>query len=277
MHPLLEKIAVLDRHAYLLSGPETVDLGGQARELVQRLFCETKTACGNCIPCRKISSHPDFIVLSPEKGSIKIGEIRGLLQKIQFRPLEAERKVVLLTEAERMTEGAANALLKTLEEPPPSTLFLLTTAVPERLPATIRSRCQKISLLGEAEIHGSRWQELLPIWREKILPALVKGGPAPFSSASTLAEEIAALEEPAEFLALMRIWWRDLIVYRETGDPAPLLIARTEELAGFLRERDAAELDREFLLIGETEQALEGNVLKQLALERLFFNLMTPQ
>jgi DNA polymerase-3 subunit delta' len=121
-----------------------------ARELAKRLFCQEKEAeaCDLCNSCRKVDSgaHPDLHWVSPPEGKryIGIGQIQELESRAYLKPVEANRRVFVLEEADRMTEEASNCLLKTLEEPPPNTLFLLTTASAPSLHSTILSRCQKV-------------------------------------------------------------------------------------------------------------------------------------
>ncbi|MFN3466160.1 MAG: DNA polymerase III subunit delta', partial [Candidatus Brocadiales bacterium] len=147
-------------HAYLLYGPEGVGKALFARELAKALFCQARgvasasgglpsnDACDLCGPCRKVDSgtHPDLHrVTSPEgKRDIGINQIKDLEVLAYLKPLEADRRVFILEDADKMTMEAANCLLKTLEEPPPGTLFLLTTtSIPSLLP-TIVSRCQTV-------------------------------------------------------------------------------------------------------------------------------------
>lgn len=136
-------------HAYVLYGPEGVGKALFARELTKALFCQTKgEACDVCNPCRKVDSgmHPDLHWVAPLEGKrdIVIEQIKELEGWAYLKPLEANRRVFVLEDADKMTAQASNCLLKTLEEPPPGTLFLLTTtSVPSLLP-TILSRCQMV-------------------------------------------------------------------------------------------------------------------------------------
>ncbi|HHT9131435.1 MAG TPA: DNA polymerase III subunit delta' [Candidatus Tripitaka californicus] len=136
-------------HAYVLYGPEGVGKALFARELAKALFCQTKgDACDVCNPCRKVDSgmHPDFHWVSPLEGKRDIAkrQIQELEDKAYLKPLEANRRVFVLEDADKMTEEASNYLLKTLEEPPPGTLFLLTTTSAPSLLPTILSRCQMV-------------------------------------------------------------------------------------------------------------------------------------
>jgi DNA polymerase III subunit delta' len=105
-------------------------------------------ACGECPSCRRItrSVHPDVIVIEPDPdtGNIKVDEVRALNERIGYRPFEARWRVVIIDDADAMLDAAQNALLKTLEEPPSSSVFVLITARPDDLLPTVRSRCPRI-------------------------------------------------------------------------------------------------------------------------------------
>jgi len=104
-------------------------------------------ACEVCNSCLKINAgiHPDVVTISPEERIIKIEEIRAIEEALSFRPFEGKKKTVIVDDADSMNPAAANAFLKTLEEPPEDSLIVLITSRPDRLPATIRSRCSKIT------------------------------------------------------------------------------------------------------------------------------------
>ncbi len=104
-------------------------------------------ACDECNSCAKISAgiHPDVIVLSPEEKQIRIEEIRTIDDALSFRPFEGRNKVVIVDNAETMNVAAANAFLKTLEEPPEESVIILVSSRPDLLLPTIRSRCSRIN------------------------------------------------------------------------------------------------------------------------------------
>ena len=134
-------------HAYLLVGPKDSGKTQTALGLAQLVNCETQRACGQCAACQKIDSgnHPDVHVLgNDEMDSIKIEDIRFLLSRAHLMAYEAKTKVFIIRNIELMTTEAANALLKTLEEPAKNTLMILTTSVPELNLDTIKSRCHTI-------------------------------------------------------------------------------------------------------------------------------------
>ncbi len=102
--------------------------------------------CGSCLACRKMNSknHPDFTVLEPDGNVIKIDQIREIQGKLVYPPVEGPKKIVLIDPADKMNGAAANALLKTLEEPPAYAILILISALGASLLPTLRSRCQKI-------------------------------------------------------------------------------------------------------------------------------------
>lgn len=140
-------------HALLLSGPAGLGKLAFARRMAQALLCEAPAAggdaCGRCRGCRlfRAGSHPDCSAVRPaEEGKvIKVDQIRDLGAFLGFTAQYGGYKIALLEPADRLNINAANSLLKTLEEPPGACLLLLVTAQPARLPATVRSRCQRVS------------------------------------------------------------------------------------------------------------------------------------
>lgn len=140
-------------HAYLFVGPSGCGKVETAYAVATLVNCESSSdrPCGSCGSCVKIASgnHPDILFYEQaEELSIKIQKVRELIERIQLRPYEARRKVVIIKNAEALTTEGANALLKTLEEPTASSLLILTTAVPERILDTVKSRCHAVPFFG---------------------------------------------------------------------------------------------------------------------------------
>lgn len=104
-------------------------------------------ACDECESCEKINAgvHPDFLLVSPEERLIRIEEIRMVDEALSYKPFEGRKKTVIVDDAETMNISAANAFLKTLEEPPEDSVIILISSKPDLLPATIRSRCSRIN------------------------------------------------------------------------------------------------------------------------------------
>lgn len=103
--------------------------------------------CDGCSSCRKIESgsHPDFLLIAPHSGQIRIEEIRAIDDTLSLKAFEGKWKIVIVDEAHMMNSFAANAFLKTLEEPPKESLIILISSNPDRLPDTIRSRCSRLN------------------------------------------------------------------------------------------------------------------------------------
>jgi len=133
-------------HAYLFSGPRGVGKTTTARILAKTINCEkypSKEPCNKCSSCRQISSGSSLDVIEIDAASNRgIEQIRELRENASFAPASAKFKVYIVDEAHQITQDAFNALLKTLEEPPPYIVFVLATTQPEKLPLTILSRCQ---------------------------------------------------------------------------------------------------------------------------------------
>ena len=141
-------------HAVLFSGVEGIGKKKIAENCAAVLLCENPEGgepCGVCQNCKLMSagSHPDFYLVEPEATkttrNIKIGQIRALQAEAALRPVQSERRVILIDGAEFINNAAANCLLKTLEEPPSQTIFILTTANRAGLLLTLRSRCRTIN------------------------------------------------------------------------------------------------------------------------------------
>ncbi len=143
-------------HAYLMSGPKGAPMYDTASALAMALNCRSAPAgegCGECDACAKIATgiHPDVVTLVRE-GAAQIVPIESVRNQVIARmglpPHEGDVRVFIVEEATSMAPPAANALLKTLEEPPARTLFVLCTTAPEQLLPTIRSRCQRVRFAG---------------------------------------------------------------------------------------------------------------------------------
>ncbi|MEJ2519161.1 MAG: DNA polymerase III subunit delta' [Desulfuromonadales bacterium] len=294
-------------HAYLFSGPEGIGKRLMALALARAIVCEQQRGCGNCLACRKIDhqNHPDLHILEPDGQSIKIDQVRALQRDLNLKPLEATGKICLVENAEAMTTGAANALLKTLEEPRGDTLLILLTDQPNALLETIRSRCQHLpfsrhpiariqaelekqlaidtteshvlAALSEGsfkkafgkdrELYLEQRRELL-----KTLTGLSSGSIVPLLDfAEKLAAEKAAL---ADILEIFQAFYRDVMMAlegRERDDIVNLdLLDKIRRVAQ--RETLATILGKLDALSAARRQ-LDRNVNRQLAMEVLLMKL----
>ena len=136
-------------HSFLLVGPEEIGKTTLATELTAALNCiGDDPPCQECLPCRKSlgGTHPDVTRVEPQNGKIKIDQIRQLQRQVSLSPYEGRTRVCLITDLHLATTEAANALLKTLEEPPPRVVLVLTATDIGLLLPTVVSRCQVLSL-----------------------------------------------------------------------------------------------------------------------------------
>jgi len=167
--PLLELLARATARGTLppslvFAGPDGVGKRLTAIALAQALNCERPepygdgiTACGRCPACTRIGRgvHADIFLVEPgDSGSIKIDQVREAIDRTAYRPFEGRRRVVIVDHADALVGEAQNALLKTLEEPPASSVFVLLTSRPDLLLPTVRSRCHRLRFgpLAEADV-----------------------------------------------------------------------------------------------------------------------------
>ena len=311
-------------HAFVFSGPDGVGKARVAFELFKLLNCAQRgdDPCDRCPPCRKITADgetvegglaadeltggfPDLMVLRPDKQFIRIEQVREMIKRVPYRPVEGRWKCVLVREAHQLHETAANALLKTLEEPPPATLFVLVTHAPQLLLATVLSRCQPVrfgalgrgdveALLGlhtdiapaeaapiAAMAEGSigRALDLVrnPVVQERgtWLRDLVQLPERPDHDLFAQAEKIASNRPHFPvYLDILRSWFRDQLLLRE-GLPRETLT--NADLADHV-ERAAAHADQATLRaalahIDTAQQALRGNANATLTADWLLLHL----
>jgi DNA polymerase III subunit delta' len=303
-------------HAYLFHGEDAVGKRLTAIRLAQALNCERPPetnaldSCGTCRSCRQIESrtHPDFFVIEPDpeqaSRQIKIEQVREIEHQIMYRPLIGERKICLIDDADRMTIGAANALLKTLEEPPAHSLFLVISSRPAALPATIRSRCQALrfttpartqveaalilkrdippadarflAIVSEGRIGEAltadvketlaRQQELVNLVQPQSLQSI--------GSILSSAETIAKTDRGQDILAWLARWIRDLVFLQIEGDRDQILnlddLATLETYARTADTDSLLELLREIEL---TEQRATRHLNLHMALEVILLRL----
>lgn len=313
---LLERSVLADavRHAYLLTGPEGVGKTTLAWSFARLLECEGRSPtnaepCGECSSCRRLAhfNHPDVLLVEPVEGkrSLDVDSVRAVLRAANLAPTEGRWRVFILPAVDRMTPQAANALLKTLEEPPVGVVLLLTTAEPEALLATILSRCQHVALqpLAPEEIaEALRTHWAAPDDDARALAALANGRlgwavrafghPELRQARAEQLAQIAALagapratrlrqagmlgsdvESARRTLELWLLWWRD-VVHAACGATT---LASTGELRVEAERQGRAigeEHARRFMLaLVEAQTNLEANANPRLTLEVLMLDL----
>lgn len=292
-------------HAYLFEGVSGCGRRTTALALIQALFCSRPVngdACGSCSNCRKLQAgtHPDLQLLEPlpDKRDITIEQVRELQQVLALRPYEAGRKACLIEPAERMSVGAANALLKTLEEPPGHAVMILLTNQADLLLSTVRSRCQHLrfapldqqvltTLLVGTGIDPERAADLAAMAdgsldqaqaldaedaeaaRQELLKALQQVSGNRIATVFDTSEQMAGnRDETVTLFSLLIGLLRDMLIIRTanaTEIANRFLYAQlADEAARFAPERLMEALE----LALETRRAIQGNVNPKLGLDR---------
>ena len=269
-------------HAYLFAGPRGTGKTTTARILAKAVNCTTLAEgepCNGCAPCDAIDRGAALDLIEMDAASNRgIDDVRELRDKIAFAPSDLDRKVYLLDEVHMLTTGAFNALLKTLEEPPPHAIFILATTELHEIPATITSRCQRFDFRRipiEAMVDRLRFiagQEDISVPEEGLL-AIAREARGALRDAITLLEQIASMygnapstDDVLESLGLVRDERTEklagAIAQRDLG--AALEIAREVagdglDIARFTRE--AIDTLRERLLVAARERKPEVGIL----------------
>lgn len=298
-------------HVYLFSGIPAVGKKTLAGEFAKALNCEKEDAlhdsCGECLSCRKIKqgSHPDVFSVAAEGQFIRINAVREIQEQMKFKPLEARWRVFVIDNADKMNDQAANALLKTLEEPSPANILILVTARPYSMPLTIISRCRhmRFNPLSNAAV-AQYLIERMGLERHKaLLLAGLSGGSLgravelnrddiisyrtgllkllsitqkkdPFSLinfASFLGE---GKKEIKQGLNILSTFFRDALVFKETRKIDMLV---NQDSSSFISTH-AARLSGEQILqnialVERAGETIEQNVNKSLTLETMAFKL----
>jgi DNA polymerase III subunit delta' len=291
-------------HAYLFDGIDGTGMKDTALALVEAVFCNGTDGCGECPSCRKIAGgrHPDLHLVQPDGASIKIDQIRDLQRELSFRPYEARKKACIIGDAERMNPSAANAFLKTLEEPPGEALLILLTSNAETILPTIRSRCQHLrftalptetieahllaigserepSRVAAAMAGGdlARAKELLSgdrlQARKLFLERTANLSHAEIVPLFAAAEEYAADKQHAlDLIDILRTFWRDILLVR-TG----CSVITNSDLLPLVREmadrHSLEEIIEKLEGISRLRQGLTRNANPRLSLEVLFMEL----
>lgn len=223
-------------HGYLLAGPVGSGKKWLAEQL-SALFLEC--------PVDKVATHPDAHAVQPESKSRRIlsDQIRELEQAIQRKPLIGRTKVAIIHEADRMQPQAANAFLKTLEEPPDGSLILLLSALPESILETVLSRCVEVPLyrVGKAET-SSEETVLLKALEDCLLKPAAPGASEAFRFTRTVQGILSDLREKisSEYESTLK---EETSRYKQTSESASWLDERAGQIkalteAGALRERE---------------------------------------
>ena len=308
-------------HAYLLTGPQHVGKMTLAIELARALNCLERAGspCGICVQCTRIASgnHADVRIVGvarrdegdPTRTVIGIPEVREVLHQVSLKPYEGSEIVMIFDGVELLSDEAANALLKTLEEPPDQVTFLLLSSNEDVLLSTIRSRCSLLSLLPVPQaqmvealtvresvepgcavelarlsrgcygwahrvIHGTDVWEARERALDRIYEVCRAGLAERFEYANELAGQFSRDRESArQVLFEWQRWWRDLLLIKEGAENYLHNADRSDELrlhaTGVTTAQTAGFLER----IQKTLEALDRNANPRLACEVLMLNM----
>jgi len=296
-------------HAYLFHGIKGIGKRTTAKVFAKALNClETNLdSCDRCSSCLKIDhgNHPDVTIVEPEGVFIKINAIRDLQNQMKFRPLEGKKRIIIIIDADRMNSVAANALLKTLEEPSLSNILILITSRSYMLPATILSRCQhlrfnpiqkdKVVLLLEKKLSLDRESAYLLASSSggSIGKALKMNKDSYLTFRNEIIEKISTrnFKDPLEFLSfvdsfgkdrkgvterleILKSWYRDILVYGETGETESLIHHdRIEAIKDFADVISGSDILKSIKAINRAHRAIEQNANKDLTLEWMIFKV----
>lgn len=312
----LERAVVSDAvsHAWLFTGPSGIGKTTLALEFARLLQCTGRVPasgepCGECISCRKIAhnTHPDVTLIEPpaNKRNLPVELVRDMIRMASLAPSEGRWRIFVIPDIERMLLPAMNSLLKTLEEPAPQVVLLLTSSEPEALLPTVLSRCQIVPMLPLApdeivQALSERWQ--VSASDAKALAALANGRlgwavratekPELRDQRLHELEEIAGLasasrderlrragafgadvESARRVLELWTLWWRDVMLAAGGANhlvTSGALRAQAEQLGRRLGMERAQTFLRALL---DAQLALEANANPRLTMEVLALDL----
>ncbi|OGO08543.1 MAG: hypothetical protein A2Y61_00080 [Chloroflexi bacterium RBG_13_60_13] len=302
-------------HAHAFVGPPHVGKLTLAVNLAQAVNCGSDGApCGDCSPCRRIAAgkHADVQILdllSPEVKGIGIDQIRDLQNATFLPPYEGRSKVFILDNADLLSHEAANCLLKTLEEPPPTVHLILLTASRSRLLPTVLSRCQEVALrpvplntardilvrdcglpcdkadllsrlsggcIGWA-ISASRDDSILKERQQRIATFIdiSSGGPSQrLAYAAELAAQFGkARDRVSETLSSWLQWWHDLLLIKAGNEQYITNIDHQTVLRGQADRLTIKQIQQFVRHLRVVPRQLEGNVNPRLALEVLLLRM----
>jgi DNA polymerase-3 subunit delta' len=272
-------------HAFLFARPaaEAQTVRDVATAFAQALTCRVAAlGCGQCADCERVAKglHPDVLKLARDPASagreIRVEPLRDLCAALQLAATTGRYKVAVIEDADLLNPSAQNALLRTLEEPPPRTVLILCTAAEDRLLPTIRSRCLRVPFeTTETQAQGEAPERRRALWQE--LGDLVRrrGTAQAAINAVALAERFGEDRERAlEAAGEVAFWLRDLLRFLATGEATDRLLVKEPSALDELRARiQPADVLDGFDAVEDVSLALQTNGSARLQLESLALRL----
>lgn len=285
-------------HAYIIGGEEGSGRGTLAYCFAKTLQCETgdSESCGGCKSCKQAESgnHPDIIYVTHEKpNTISVEEIRDqVVNSMQIKPYSSRYKIYIIEEAEKMTEEAENALLKTIEEPPEYGIVIIITKNPDKLLPTIRSRCIIVTTkpVKEKDIHnylvencgvdeskatfaveyaqGNLGKAIMLATNEEyeqLIQSVIKLETEIYQMnmddiSEAIQKCVSYQMNINDYLDLMMMWYRDILVLKVTGNPDKILF---KDQYSVIREQSKYlsfnELDAKAKAIDNAKERISAN------------------
>ncbi len=314
LQQMMQEVVLSGRtsHAYLFVGPDQIGKTTLARALAQAITCESPVAgvglgaCGQCRACRLAAEggHPDHRFIEPIEGQIKIEAIRNLIREANLSPVEGRYKVFVIESFDRTNPSAANALLKTLEEPSETTRILLTSSQAVSLLPTITSRCQVLNMrpvpIREvstilqsdwdltveranllADLSGGRigWAIQLgtdpELWQvhEQRLDKIKELVQQDVVDRLAYAQKLAKASDIEDTLRVWLVWWRDVFVVQRECEELVINRNQIETVRQMAELSSPGDVRRFMGALMETAGYLRRNVNVRLAIEALLLKL----
>lgn len=295
-------------HAYIFEGPDGIGKRETALAFASMLLCEKAIfPCGECKSCQLFfqGSNPDFQEIYSEDKAISVDNIRNILKGLVIKPLYSSYKIIVINDADSMTVQAQNALLKSLEEPPPYVVFVLTVQSGAAVTPTIRSRCQRVLFdkfdnemiikILEAKYGGRKpgWDFIVAYSdgvigtalelieeprfleiRNQILEAVNAILSSQDNDLFKIYEIYEANSDRIEFiLRVMLLFFRDIIIYNQTADVSILINSDKKDMIINNANKSLTGLLRCINAVWSAKRSLDYNANFQLAVEVMLMKI----
>ena len=301
-------------HAYIFAGDEGIGKKLTAINFAKALNCQNNRnassvlrnelknnthdgidCCDGCSSCIKInkSIHPDFFFIAPENGEIKVDVIRKLQESISYKAFESPWKIAIIDGAETLNQSAANAFLKTLEEPPEQTILILISSMSGLIPKTILSRCQRVNFSPLPFDKIGKLLENKFSAGETMLIGMLSGGRPGWALSNNLIEKRDNLfnefknlintigedlfdgkDSLEEWFEWVHLWLRDIAVLKATGDTTLLINQdREKEIRDISNKAALSDILKLSNTLYNIKNLLRFNLNKKITLNHTHFLL----